>query len=99
MRSKADESVVQLGRVAPNAVRTLSSPEGRWTLVSSSLTASVAVTVTWLALAAQPAAVASTGGATASDGVMRFLAGHGKFAQASIVPTPSFITSSVENVV
>jgi len=41
--------------VRASVVRVLSSPDGRWALVSTSMTASVAVAVTWLSLAANPA--------------------------------------------
>ncbi len=44
--------------LASVAGRVIATPDGRWTLVSSSLTASVAFSVTWLALAAQPASTA-----------------------------------------
>ena len=39
-------------------VRVLMSPDGRWTLVSTTMTASVAIAVTWLSLEANPASTA-----------------------------------------
>jgi murein DD-endopeptidase MepM/ murein hydrolase activator NlpD len=39
-------------------VRVFSSPDGRWTLVSTSMTASVAIAVTWLSLEANPVGAA-----------------------------------------
>jgi murein DD-endopeptidase MepM/ murein hydrolase activator NlpD len=62
---KISQIVSQLAQSAAPARRALNTPDGRWTLVSSSLTASVAFAVTWLALAAQPASTARAVGAGA----------------------------------
>jgi murein DD-endopeptidase MepM/ murein hydrolase activator NlpD len=56
--SRASGTVGELRQLATAAKRVIATPDGRWTLVSSSLTASVAVSMTWLALAAEPASVA-----------------------------------------
>jgi murein DD-endopeptidase MepM/ murein hydrolase activator NlpD len=58
MLSRASGAVTDARRLADAASRVLGSPDGRWTLVSSSLTASVAIAVTWLALAAEPVSTA-----------------------------------------
>jgi len=86
VRSKALEAVAGLRRMADATACTLASQDGRWTLVSSSLTASVALTVTWLALAAQPVSTAKASSAaeaheaTLLDSAMRF-AGVGSGAR------------------
>jgi len=46
-----------MGRAKDAVARILGSPDGRWTLVSTSITASVAATVTWLAVGAQPSSL------------------------------------------
>jgi murein DD-endopeptidase MepM/ murein hydrolase activator NlpD len=53
--SGISEFVAELRALRAGVVRVLSSPDGRWTLVSTSMTASVAIAVTWLSLAANPA--------------------------------------------
>ena len=45
----------ELARLGKAANRALSSPDGRWMLVSTTMTASVAFAITWLSLAATPA--------------------------------------------
>ena len=52
------EFVGELRRTGAAARRVLNSPDGRWTLVSTAMTASVAIAVTWLSLAATPASTA-----------------------------------------
>jgi murein DD-endopeptidase MepM/ murein hydrolase activator NlpD len=56
--SRASGTVSELHQLAAAVGRVIATPDGRWTLVSSSLTASVAVSMTWLALAAEPASLA-----------------------------------------
>jgi murein DD-endopeptidase MepM/ murein hydrolase activator NlpD len=51
---KLSEFVTDLREGLSSARNVLSSQDGRWTLVSTSVTASVALTVAWLALAATP---------------------------------------------
>ncbi len=43
-----------VGRAGDAVLRGLGSADGRWTIVSTSITASVAATVTWLSVAAEP---------------------------------------------
>jgi murein DD-endopeptidase MepM/ murein hydrolase activator NlpD len=98
MRWKAEEAATELRRLAIATGRMLSSPDARWTLVSSSLTASVAFTVTWLALAAQPASVAQAGNTTQAketsilQHIMRFAGvrsgGTRQIRQAGLVMAP-----------
>ncbi len=54
------EIVTEMRRFGAKAGHVLGSPDGRWTLVSTSMTVSVAVAVTWLALGAVPASSART---------------------------------------
>src|SRR4029078_6232523 len=49
------EFAADVRRLTKAGKRVLGSPDGRWMLVSTSMTASVAVAVTWLSLAAVPA--------------------------------------------
>jgi len=56
--SMVSEIVTEMRRLRMAAARVLSSPDGRWMLVSTSMTASVAVAVTWLSLAATPSSSA-----------------------------------------
>src|SRR5438105_2462685 len=53
--TKRSEIFRELGRLGRAASRAFSSPDGRWTLVSTTMTASVAFAITWLSLAATPA--------------------------------------------
>src|SRR5215467_14388568 len=46
-----------MGLAKDAVARILGSPDGRWTLVSTSITASVAATITWLAVGAQPSSL------------------------------------------
>jgi len=48
----------ELRLIGAAAGRALGSPDGRWALVSTTMTASVAVAVTWLSLAATPSSTA-----------------------------------------
>jgi murein DD-endopeptidase MepM/ murein hydrolase activator NlpD len=50
--------VSEIRQAGARAGRILNSPDGRWALVSTTMTASVAVAVTWLSLAATPASTA-----------------------------------------
>ncbi len=43
-----------VGRAGDAVLRVLGSADGRWTIVSTTITASVAATVTWLSVAAEP---------------------------------------------
>ncbi len=95
MRSKAFETATELRQVAHAATRTLSSQDGRWTLVSSSLTATVAMAVTWLALQAQPVSTArahqigQTQTRTVYDYLKRVSGGlTGGAEQMSLLPVP-----------
>ena len=62
MRSSALSTALKLAAEARElggrAVRALGTSDGRWMMVSTSLTASVAFTTTWLALGATPASTA-----------------------------------------
>jgi murein DD-endopeptidase MepM/ murein hydrolase activator NlpD len=53
--SGISELVADVRGFRESVIRVLSSPDGRWTLVSTTMTASVAIAVTWLSLAANPA--------------------------------------------
>jgi hypothetical protein len=53
--SGISELAVELRALRARVGRVLGSPDGRWAVVSTTMTASVAVAVTWLSLAANPA--------------------------------------------
>ena len=50
----------QTGKVVAGVKSVFASPDGRWAIVSTGITASVAMTVVWLALAAAPPGEAAT---------------------------------------
>lgn len=58
--SVVSEITTELRRFRAGAARVFGSPDGRWTLVSTSMTVSVAFSVTWLALGAVPSSSART---------------------------------------
>ena len=94
----------ELRQLASTAKRIVATPDGRWTLLSSSLTASVAFSVTWLALAAEPQSVvradAPAKGTLTTYNVLKRFAGvssgsHPNYIAAGLI-SPSSLSGPVE---
>ena len=97
--SRVSETVAGLRGLRNRTAKVLGTPDGRWTVVSTTLTTGVALTVTWLSVAAVPASTAKTyepqrPQAALPYDLLRRLAGisgdAGRYRSASLIVAPNF---------